>query len=785
MTASSTERVRRMRARRAQASARPIYYETDDWELFLSSASLPQKAGCQPGEVGHAVLKELVDNALDSGAKTVTLSDPAPATGAYEATIGDDGPGLDAVDIVRLFAVNRPLRSSKKVRRPLRGMLGNGLRVVMGAVAAFGGTIEVISRGHRLALAVDPASGKTVVISDETVSETPGLSVRIAFPPASTLWLSGNAFAHARLAITLVERGARLYTGPSLAAWYSPIALQQLIEAAPSGVKPPAVIKDAFGFKDPTASLDLDWCSRFISMHDDGRVMDVGQLGGRAFNGGFYRRVAGTADFDGAIVPFTVEVFAWAKLVDRDGNTGFVTRPYLNGSLSLARLNYYADSTGLRLDGCGIDIKVGGPKRADYTIFISVVTPYLQLTGDGKAPHLGPFAGAIEKALKDAAGNAYRNLVRPVGAVSIVDAAYQVMAEAYAKASDNGALPAKARQIMYAARGAILELTGLKKFSDAYFTQTLLPDYLQNFPAETAAWDVIYDARGHLVEPHTREQVALGTLQVRQYLGERPRPSKPQLIDGKLYPTTGPVNRYRNALFIEKEGFDELFEAVQLAERYDIAIMSTKGMSVVAARQLIDRIAPDVENILVMHDFDVTGFSILGTLGTDSRRYEFASDLANKVIDIGLRLDDIEEMGLDAETVPVKSREARRNTLERHGATEDEIEFLAPEDEDEDCRRVELNAMTSRQLVDFVEDKFAEFGVKKVIPSDEVITEQARRLIEHKLTRDLLAEHAEKLARKAADAKLPRGLRLRLAKLRDERPELPWDAALDIILHGE
>jgi hypothetical protein len=98
----------------------------------------------------------------------------------------------------------------------------------------------------------------------------------------------------------------------------------------------------------------------------------------------------------------------------------------------------------------------------------------------------------------------------------------------------------------------------------------------------------------------------------------------------------------------------------------------------------------------VLHDFDVSGFSIMGTLGTDSRRYTFESDLDDVIVDLGLRLEDIEEMGLEAETVEVKSREARRETLERHGATDEEIEFLAPEDEDEDCRRVELNAMTSQ-----------------------------------------------------------------------------------------
>ena len=64
--------------------------------------------------------------------------------------VSDHGPGIDPADVPRLFAVNRPLLSSKLKRLPLRGMLGNGLRVVMGAVAAFDGTIIVTTRGRRL-----------------------------------------------------------------------------------------------------------------------------------------------------------------------------------------------------------------------------------------------------------------------------------------------------------------------------------------------------------------------------------------------------------------------------------------------------------------------------------------------------------------------------------------------------------------------------------------------------------------------------------------------------------
>ena len=222
--------------------------------------------------------------------------------------------------------------------------------------------------------------------------------------------------------------------------------------------------------------------------------------------------------------------------------------------------------------------------------------------------------------------------------MSIIDAAWTVMEDAYLKASDNGTLPAKARQIMYAARGQILELTGRKKFDDAYFTQTLLPDYMRAFQVETAGWDVVYDARGNLIEPHTGRRVPLGTVPVREYLGERAnRPARPQIAANGLYPTVGPKHRYRNVLFVEKEGFDELFDAVRLAERYDLAIMSTKGMSVVAARSLIDRLAENVEHVLVLHDFDVSGFSIFRTLWSDSRRYTFENDMPEKIIDIGQR----------------------------------------------------------------------------------------------------------------------------------------------------
>jgi hypothetical protein len=57
----------------------------------------------------------------------------------------DEGPGRDGEpeEIAELFSIRRPMRSSKLLRLPQRGALGNGLRVVAGAVLASGGALAV------------------------------------------------------------------------------------------------------------------------------------------------------------------------------------------------------------------------------------------------------------------------------------------------------------------------------------------------------------------------------------------------------------------------------------------------------------------------------------------------------------------------------------------------------------------------------------------------------------------------------------------------------------------
>src|SRR5206468_1477902 len=150
-----------------------------------------------------------------------------------------------------------------------------------------------------------------------------------------------------------------------------------------------------------------------------------------------------------------------------------------------------------------------------------------------------------------------------------------------------------------------------------------------------------------------------------------------------------------NVLLIEKEGFGELFNRAQIAQRYDLAVMSSKGMNSTAARTLVEKL-PGVR-FLVLHDFDKSGFSILGTLTRSTRRYHFER-LAD-IVDLGIRLADVKAEGLEAERV--RYTQDPEENLRLNGATAAEIDFLLSNG----GQRVELNAFDSDHLIEWLERK--------------------------------------------------------------------------------
>jgi hypothetical protein len=371
--------------------------------------------------------------------------------------------------------------------------------------------------------------------------------------------------------------------------------------------------------------------------------------------------------------------------------------------------------------------------------------------------------------------------------MSTKEAAWRVMEAAYLKASNQGTLLANARQIMYAARPDILRLTSREKpwAYSSRFTQHLLPDFIAEHPELTVDWDVVYDARGYFREPHTAYAFGIGTVEVRRYLSlwesEMDATVEVPTLSHTIE-TQGPALRYRYALFVEKEGFDPLLERAEIQERYDVALMSTKGMTVTAARRLIEALSEAGVTILVVHDFDKSGLEILHKFTANTRRYRYT--ITPTVIDLGLRLEEALVMGLESEPVVYDSEVDPREHLRECGATEAECAFLVTE-RTTDFRngkrhaywigeRIELNAMPSQQFLDWLTQKLQQAGVEKVVPEGDVLA-AAYRQQQRTWTLQKILDEAR--AEPDGDAPVPDDLADQI-RARITGTAEPWDEAL-------
>ena len=190
--------------------------------------------------------------------------------------------------------------------------------------------------------------------------------------------------------------------------------------------------------------------------------------------------------------------------------------------------------------------------------------------------------------------------------------------------------------------------------------------------------------------------------------------------------------------------------------------------------------------LFVLHDLDKAGFSIHQTLVSDTDRYQFERPLEN-VVELGLRLADVERLGLQSERVAIKANEkdAARKNLRDNGATEREIAFLIdglPE-HDNQPRRVELNALTSRQLVDLVEAGLIAQGVSKVTPPQETLAGTYAAFKRGAMAKAALEAELARLNAEPVD--VPDDIVERVRAYLVEHREETWDDAVRAVMDEE
>jgi hypothetical protein len=324
-------------------------FEREDWTSFRTVEGLQQKAGVARNNLCRLVLKELTDNALDTGARVRIgqLSD-----GGY--FVEDVGSGIEGRpdEIARLFSIARPMISTKLLRLPTRGALGNGLRVIAGAVLASDGFLVVTTRNRRIELHPE-RDGSTTVVTLTPVDFPVGTRVEIGFGPA--IPEDRDALTWAGYAIHMAQDGSS-YTGKSSPWWYDAPQFHELLSAsgaAPvrelvarldgcTGGRAGEIVAEAGLGRMTCADVSRAQADRLLKVaRFNARQVKPGRLGAvgpELFPDHAYGVSSGTALFGAspqATIPFVVE--AWANETPAMRLVACVNRTPVTGDIYATR----------------------------------------------------------------------------------------------------------------------------------------------------------------------------------------------------------------------------------------------------------------------------------------------------------------------------------------------------------------------------------------------------------------------------------------------------------------
>jgi hypothetical protein len=687
-----------------------LKFERADWTLFRTVEGLQQKAGVPVKLLRRLVLKELGDNALDTGAKIRFGQIEDSPDGFF---VEDAGPGLDGTpeQIAELFSIRRPMVSSKLLRLPQRGALGNGLRVVAGAVLASEGSLVVITRNQRIELRPQ-SDGSTAVVKVTKIDHPIGTRIEIGFVPAlprdsDTLQWINRADAAAAV--------SKSYEGRSSPFWYDGAAFHELMLAAGTqpvrglvanldgctGGKAGDIVGAAGLDRVPCEHVTREQATKLLTViREETRPVSPERLGCVGRNGGKYHAIeTGIAKLGSseplAEIPFVVECWASKK----ESGDRVSVDILINRTPTVAEVIAWRDSNkNLCLQGSGINhYTEEAPKKGAYDVKVSLITPYCPITSDGKAPNLEPFVDQIMTTIASATRKAQRAAPKEKK-VDQIDVVLDNIDDAVAAVSGDGEYRFNSRQLFYWFRPIVFEETG-EELKLGNFT-----GIITNYENEEGEIPGMYrEPRGSIYHPHHRETLPLGTLMVEEY--ERP------------------VWTFNKIIYIEKEGFSEALKEVGWGEQHDCALLSSKGFSSRAARDLIDKLAEHDEPVTVfcVHDADAPGTMIYQTL-QEATKARGARKI--KIVNLGLEPWDAIDTGLEIENIKYKKRQSVADYVLEHEDGEYWEEWLQ-------THRVELNAMTTPEFIEWLDERMIEHGApvgRHAAPASRSARPQARPL---------------------------------------------------------
>ncbi len=422
-------------AKAGRAGSPDLQVRRPDTSLFATLGGLAIQSGVPSHLLRRLIIKELTDNgcdAADAAGRPGEVEVERLADGAYR--ISDRGNGIPGTpeDIAALFALDRPMISSKFWRLPLRGAMGNGIRCVAGACAATNGTIEV-TRGRQRVL-LRPTKHRTEILSVTPAPEHEiGTQIVIAFGP--NMPEDDDDLSWAEATIRLAKVAGPAYARRPSPHWFDAEQLADTlfyIEPPGTTVREFAAGLDGcsgaragtiaapFGKNRLCQSMNQDDAAKLLlaaqaearsvkpeALGPIGRLAFGDEYDGYAYKSGSFKH---GAHLPQATVPFLVE--AWAFVTDTKGhNCKFDLMVNRTAITSRVRGSRNMDGKKITISGDNLYSQIE-TKLGTCEILVHVNSPFVPISSIGKNPYLSVFKSEICEVVR-LAFNQSRKLLPP------------------------------------------------------------------------------------------------------------------------------------------------------------------------------------------------------------------------------------------------------------------------------------------------------------------------------------------------------------------------------------
>lgn len=332
----------------------------------------------------------------------------------------------------------------------------------------------------------------------------------------------------------------------------------------------------------------------------------------------------------------------------------------------------------------------------DYRFVFHFISPYFIFKDAGKTEIditsiITDLAKELRKALAKEKKRYDSSIQKPI---QNTDLLRPYMDEAFNLASTNGKYAITARQMWYKIR----EISGAPDEAYTAFTQTVLTEWINNHPEYEDK--INFANRG--VFYIGDKQDGLGTANVRNFInniGKAPNTfncyggvSDNVYIDDNF----NVEYKYDKVLYIEKTGFDDIFKAEKIGEKYHMIIVSGQGFATRAAKTILYALQNKGLKLYCMHDLDISGVNIFKSFQTTNDKFEYPIDIE----DLGITIEDVYRYNIQPEQVE-KGKSDRDKLLSMSD------EYRSFFDGVTHYNRVELNAFTTEQILEIMDKKLS------------------------------------------------------------------------------